>query len=68
MDNNIENTKDLNINGVIYAKYQIENDMIFINVQKNIIKDNAGESEDYLVFLISMIEDKQFSSAGYLNI
>ena len=68
MEINTENIKELNINGVVYAKYLIENDIIFINVMKNIIKESAGESEDYLIFLISKIEDKQFSMASYLNV
>lgn len=68
MEDNVENIKELNINGVVYAKYLIENGIIFINVTKDIIEGNKKESEEFLILLISKLEDEPFSSAGYLNL
>lgn len=64
--------KDLTVNGVIYAKYEVDNnrfgDIIFIKKLINIIPDSEVDSENFLIHLIGLIENKKFVSAGYLNV
>lgn len=64
--------KDLTINNITYAKYEIgykgQDDVIFIKKLVNIIPNSEVDSENFLIQLIELIENKKFTSAGYLNV
>lgn len=63
-------TKELTINGKIYAKYQLDKSskMIYLNVVRKIFPDDELKSEDFLIQLISGIENVAIDFAGFLNI
>ncbi len=65
-----EEIKELTINGVLYAKYDVdkEKEMLFLKTVKNIIPDHDKESEDCIIALIGILEQTDFASCGYLNI
>lgn len=48
--------KDLTINGVIYAKYQINGNELNLEIVIPIIENNIEASEQYCCHLISLIE------------
>lgn len=60
--------KELNINGQVFAKYEIEGDALFLKMIIPIVKDNARESEDILIFIIQQIESVELKSISYLNV
>jgi len=62
--------KDLNINGVLYAKYEIENNILYLHMIKNKIPALSGEkeTEDFIVWIIQVIENTPVSFLAYLNI
>jgi hypothetical protein len=64
--------KDLNINGIVYAKYEIENNILFYKV---LINDNTRpiindiDEHDWLIIqAIKLIEDTTIESVAHLNI
>jgi len=62
--------KDLNINGVLYAKYEIENNILYLHmIQKKITAlSNETETEDFIVWIIQVIENTTVTALAYLNI
>ncbi len=64
--------KKLVINDVMYAEYETQivnnRDTIFIKVRKEIIPGDEGGSEDLLIDIISLIEQKSFYYSSFLNI
>lgn len=62
--------KELIINKVCYAKYQIDGDnTVFLNVQKiRLPRIGDREFEDICIELISIVEDIDFKRVGFLNI
>lgn len=60
--------KDLIIDGELYAKYQIEDNMLFLKMIIKYYPMNVGKSEDWLVEQISKKEGKQFAMVAYLNV
>lgn len=62
------NAKDLVINGVVYAKYDLDKGVCFIKVIKPIIENDIGNSEEFCVAIISNIEEEEIKLTGYLNI
>lgn len=61
-------TKELIINGTLFAKYKIEGDTIFMKIIKNIIYNDPEKSEDVLIYIICLYENKKFKTVSYLNI
>lgn len=68
MDNDVSKKKDLVINNVLYANYIIDNQVLYLKIRKNIVRDDKRASEDLLINLISLIERKKIREAAYLNI
>lgn len=68
MDNSVENVKTLTINGVDYAKYDIDNGIMYLKVIVAIVSDDIGESEDVLSQIIMLIEKTKVKGLAYLNI
>lgn len=60
-------TKDLNINGTIYAKYEIAGDIIFLHPIIKLAEDDQA-SEEIMCGLISIIEKTNFLQVAFLNI
>jgi hypothetical protein len=71
--------KELIINGKLYAKYEIDEnvvngDIVFVNIAKERLQNKTlddatmAEYEDFLISIISMIEGRKFQGAGYLNL
>jgi len=60
--------KELVINGKVFAKYELEENHIFIKVIIEIFPGNKGLSEDWLVKIISTVEDNELNMVSYLNI
>jgi len=60
--------KELNINGKIYAKYEIEGSRLYIKMIIQIVKGNEKQSEDLLIHIIQLIEDIIFFEVAYLNV
>ncbi len=54
--------KTITINGIEYCKYQIDNDIIFLNCGK------YSKEEAVLICIIQMVEQKLFKGAAYLNL
>lgn len=61
-------TKNLEINGKTYARYEISNNILFIKVDIEIIEGDQGASENLFVYLIQLIEKVPFRGTSYLNI
>lgn len=61
-------TKSLVINGVTYAKYEIEGDLIFLKVVKDIVLGNETASEDIIISIIELVEKKKITRSAYLNV
>lgn len=60
-------TKKLVINDKIYAYYEIFGSRLFIKVLIQLF-DNPSDSENYLIYLIQLIEKRKFYATAYLNI
>lgn len=60
--------KELNINSVVYCYYKIEDNIIFINIQKQFINKTLYETENFCIYLIQILENKQFRGASFLNL
>lgn len=63
-----EKPKELIIDNVVYAKYLIEEDIVYMKMLKEIIPGDGMASENDLIQKISILEGKKFSHAAYLNI
>lgn len=62
--------KELNINGQVYAKYEMDGNMLSLKMIIQIIKgkENIRQSEDLLIHIIQLVEDKKFHTVSYLNV
>ena len=61
--------KELTINGQLFAKYEIEHNILFLKMIIEIVPGNPKISEDILFNIISnCIEKRKFQGVGYLNI
>lgn len=58
--------KELNINGIHLAKYEIEGDTIFIKTSEQ--GHTPPYNEDKVIYLISVIEDVELRQASFLNV
>lgn len=54
--------KSLTINGVIYAKYLMNGETIHLSMESEVIP------EDAVIQIISLVENRKFSLAGFLNV
>jgi len=68
MGTDLKNIKELKINDEVYCKYLIEGDVIFLKRIKNIVKGEVGASEEFLIEIISYLENCSFSHSAFLNI
>ncbi len=68
MEDNIDGIKTLTINGVMYAKYLMEGDLLYLNVNKATSPNNVAQFEDFIADIVSLIERKKFKGLAYLNI
>lgn len=59
---------DLNINGTIYAKYQIKDKILYLKMISPFYGKSIFESEEIAMSLIDLIEDETITHAAYLNI
>ena len=60
-------TKELKINGELYAKYQIEKDHLSLKTIGQ-LHVTTHQNEDLLIHLIQLIEKTQLQTVSYLNI
>jgi len=63
--------QNLIINGKTYAKYEIENDVLYIKMILPLIPINNVEltnNEDLIAFIIQAVEGKKVRTLAYLNI
>jgi hypothetical protein len=60
--------KELKINDIFFAKYEIERDILFLKVYKTIGCLSLAETENFFCSIISVIENKNFTGLAYLNI
>lgn len=58
----------LTINGIEYAKYEMQDRTIFIKVLQQLPNCDTVETEDILIGLIQILESTSFKAAGYLNV
>lgn len=65
---NFSSTKSLTINGITYAKYELDGDTIYLKVIKLIFDGNESQSEDFIIEIISAIEKRKITKAGFLNV
>lgn len=63
-----EDIKELTINGILYAKYHMKGNTLFLKKVKNIIPDHDEDSEDCMAAIIGLIEQREFTSLSFLNI
>lgn len=61
-------TKTLKINNIIYAHYEIEGDVLFLKMRKQIVPEDDMESEEALATIIGNLENRHFTKLAYLNI
>lgn len=64
------NIKELNINGEVYAKYEMEGSTLFLKMIIQIVegKDNVIKSENLLINIIQLVEKRMFNTVVYLKI
>lgn len=67
MDNDTSKKKELVINGVLYAHYIFEKDVMWLKVRKDIVPGDRAESENLIIELISLVEKKKVPIVSYLN-
>jgi len=60
--------KDLNINGIIHAKYTIDKNILYLNVIHKFFKKNETETEQICISIIRIIEEEKFNMVTYLNV
>lgn len=61
-------TKLLIINSVTYAKYQMDEDVLYMKVVTVLVPESSQENEDLLLHLIQLVEKRKFLTAAYLNV
>ncbi len=61
--------KQLIINGVKWADYEIESPTVFMKIYPNTVaKENIGDLEDLLTEVISLVENTEITQQAFLNI
>lgn len=62
--------KELNINGQVYAKYEIDGSNLSIKIIIQIVKGKGNEkqSEDLLIHIIELVENTKFNMVCYLHV
>lgn len=60
--------KELKINDTVYARYEIEYDVLYLKTYIYFDNEQRPESENCLAMIISSIEKTEFSRMAYLNI
>lgn len=62
--------KNLTINGINYAIYEIEKNHLYLKLTKEIIVNNTLEYENLCIFIIIIqhIENIKFHTVSYLNV
>ena len=65
-----ETTKELTINGKVYAKYEVENDILYLKPLIQLLpgEENAIKSEDLLAYIIQLVEHVEVKGLAYLNV
>lgn len=61
-------TKELNINGTVYALYEIDNGTLFLKITKDIVECDPLQNESFIVAIIQKIEPENFGYIAYLNV
>lgn len=61
-------TKELNINGTVYALYEIQDHVLYLKPVKDLVKKDPKKSEDLTIFLIQQIEPQKIKEVGFLNV
>lgn len=61
-------TKELNINGTVYALYEIDNGTLFLKTTKDIVECDPLQNESFIVAIIQKIEPENFRYIAYLNV
>lgn len=62
-------TKKLKVNDILFAEYEIENNVLFLKQRvKSIAGMDTKNSENFCIALIQHIENRTFLGASYLNI
>lgn len=60
--------KKLIINDILYAEYEIKNEILFLKIREPIMENDIGESEEVCHAIITIIEKQEFKGTAYLNI
>lgn len=60
-------TKDLMLNGILLARYQFKENMLWIKLYKD-LTGNVPSDEILVTQLIQIVEDRMFLMVSYLNI
>lgn len=60
------NIKDLIINGIQYAKYVVDKDILYFKCTNKIGKKNIGDSEQILICIIKDVCEEKFKTVAYL--
>lgn len=60
--------KDLNINGIIHAKYIIDKEILYLKCLVNFFKKDLTSSEYICIEIIKCIEEQKFKTVAYLNV
>lgn len=59
--------RDLNINGIIHAKYVIDKGILYLNCIQKFFKKDLVESEQICIGLIKVTEEEEFKTVAYMN-
>ena len=60
--------KELIINGIEYAKYEMDGDKIYLKMINRIGEGSPIDSENALIQIIQLVEKRRFKLVGYLNV
>ncbi|MEO6539585.1 MAG: hypothetical protein ABIN74_01290 [Ferruginibacter sp.] len=60
--------KELNINGTVYAMYQIEESRIYLKIVQPLFKRDYLKNENLTISIIELVENVSIKQAGFLNI
>ena len=60
--------RELIINNVLYAKYILEGNHVFLKMIQEVEPESAQKSEDWLIMVIQGIEHTKIEKASYLNV
>ena len=64
----MKKTKEIIVNGEVYAKYMVDGSRLYLHKVKDIINLSVEESEEYLALLISTIENIVITDLYFLNV